>query len=186
MECILLRVQLLWAGQVTRLEDVVMPEAVFFSELQELKHDHGTPRKRCKDQLKKHLAQTGIDRQSWQQEASDRGSWRSSVRRASRKFEAERHEAAKEKRKKQKERAASPSSSVHTFVCRKCSRVRVSRIGVYNHQQACKNGPSTFKKMSSARNQPPCRNAISKFKWLYYMILGLSRTVSRLVLIPVS
>ena len=36
-----------------------------------------------------------VSRQSWQQEASDRDSWRSSVRKASCKFEAERHEAAK-------------------------------------------------------------------------------------------
>ena len=33
--------------------------------------------------------------QSWQQEASDRDSWRSPVKKASRNFEAERHEAAR-------------------------------------------------------------------------------------------
>ena len=53
--------------------------------------------RRYKDQLKKQLAQAGISRQSWQQEASDRDSWRSSVRKASCEFETERHKAAKEK-----------------------------------------------------------------------------------------
>ena len=35
IESILLQVQQHWAGHVTRMEDVRMPKAVFFSELQE-------------------------------------------------------------------------------------------------------------------------------------------------------
>ena len=57
----------------------------------------------------------------------------------SRKFEAERLEAAKERRRRQKERAASLSSSSQTSVCPKCSRVCASRIGLYSHQWACMN-----------------------------------------------
>ena len=54
----MLQVQLRWAGNVTRmeLEDVRIPKAVFFSELQEGKRHRGAPRKRYKDQLKRHLA----------------------------------------------------------------------------------------------------------------------------------
>ena len=63
-------------------------------------------RQRSKDQLKRELAQVGISHQSWQQEASDRDSWRSSVRKASCEFEAERHKAAKEKTQ-EAERASS-------------------------------------------------------------------------------
>ena len=86
-ESILLPVQLRWAGHVTGMEDVRMPKELFFSELQEEKHDRGAPRKRYKDQLKSQLAQAGISHQTWQQEASDRDSWRSTVRKASNKFE---------------------------------------------------------------------------------------------------
>ena len=50
------QVQLRWAGHVTRMEDVHMPEALFSSELQEGKRDHGVPRKRYIDQLKRQLA----------------------------------------------------------------------------------------------------------------------------------
>ena len=110
IESILLQVQLRWAGHVTRMEDTRMPRAVFSTELQEGKRDRGAPRKRYKDQLKRQLSQAGISHQSWQQEASDRDSWRSSVTKASCKFEAERHEAAKEKRRRQKEPASSHSS----------------------------------------------------------------------------
>ena len=88
IESILLQVHLRWAGHVTRVEDVRMPKAVFFRELQEGKRDRGAPRKRYKDQLKRQLAQAGISHQSWQQEASDRDSWRSSVRKDSCEFEA--------------------------------------------------------------------------------------------------
>ena len=57
---------------LAKREDVRIPKAVFFSELQEGKHDRGAPRKRYKDQLKRQLAQAGSSQQSWQQEASDR------------------------------------------------------------------------------------------------------------------
>ena len=134
IESILLQVQLRWAGHVTRMKDIRMQKAVFFSKLQEGKHDRSAPRKRYKDQLKRQLVQAGINHQSWQQEASDRDSWHSSVRKASCKFKAERQEAAKEKRRWQKKRAASLSSSTQTFVCPKCSRVCASRISFYSHQ----------------------------------------------------
>ena len=107
------------------------------------KSDRGAPRKRYKDQLKRQLAQAGIIHQSWQQETSDRDSWRFSVRKASRKFEAERHEAAKERHRRQKERAASESSSAQTAVCPKCSRALASRIGLYSHQRSRKDWPPT-------------------------------------------
>ena len=139
LESILLQVLLRWADHITTMKDVRMPKAVFFSELQEGKRDRGAPRKRYKDQLKRQLAQAIISHQSWQQEASDRDSWRSSVRKASCELEAERHKAAKEKRKRQIERAASLPSSSQIFVCPKCGRGYASRIGLYSHQRACKN-----------------------------------------------
>ena len=97
------------------------------------------PKKRYKDQLKRQLALADISLYSWQQEASERDSWRSSVRKASRKFEVERHEAVKERGRRQKERAAPKSSSAQSFVCPKCSRVCASRIRLNNHQRARKN-----------------------------------------------
>ena len=109
---ILLQVQLRWAGHVTRMEDVRMPKAVFFCELQEGKRDCGAPRKHYKDQLKGQLAQAGISHQSWEQEALDGDSWRSSVRKASCEFEAERCSAAKEKLQ-EAERASTIPTILH-------------------------------------------------------------------------
>ena len=108
---ILLQVQLHLAGHTTRMKDMLMPKAVPFGELQDRKHECGAPRKRFEDQLKRQLSRAGIGHQSWQQEAPDQDSWHSSVRKASHKFKAERHEAAKERCRRQKEPAASLSSS---------------------------------------------------------------------------
>ena len=55
---IMLQVQLSWAGHITRIEDICMPKPVLFSKLQQGKHDHGAPR--CKDQLKRQLAQAQL------------------------------------------------------------------------------------------------------------------------------
>ena len=60
------------------------------------------------------------------------------VRKANSKFETRRVTTAKERCRRQKERAASQSSSVHAFVCPKCSVVCASKIGVYSYQRVCK------------------------------------------------
>ena len=128
------------------MEDVRTPKAVFLIELPEGEaRSWCSPRKRHKDQLKSQLAQAGISQQSWQQEASDRDSWRSSVRNASRKFEAERHEAAKERHRRQIQRAASQPSSAQTLVCPKRSRAT-------NNHTKTDHQPSP--KSSFARNHP--------------------------------
>ena len=102
IESILLQVQVRWAGHVTRMKDVRMLKAVFFNELQEGKRDRDSPRKRYKDQLKKQLAKAGINLMVMAAGGLDGDSWRSSVRKASCKFEAERQEAAKERRGRKK------------------------------------------------------------------------------------
>ena len=65
IESILLQVQPRRAGQITKMEDVRMPIALFFSELQERNCDRDAPRKRYKDKLKRRLAQAEISHQSW-------------------------------------------------------------------------------------------------------------------------
>ena len=94
-----------WQDNVSN-EEVLKRASLASTEsilLQVQLRDRGAPRKRYKDQLERQLAQAGISHQSRQQAASDRDSWRSSVRKASCEFEAERHTAAKEKRRRQKE-----------------------------------------------------------------------------------
>ena len=137
---ILRQVQLRWAGYVTRMEDVRMPKAVFFSELQEGKRDRGAPRKRYKDQLKRQLAQAGISHQSWQLEASDRDSWRSSVSfltvvsSRQRGMKPQRKDVGSRKSEQYPYHPKLKPSSVQSAV-----GLCASRIGLYSHQRACKN-----------------------------------------------
>ena len=151
IESILLQVQLRWAGHITRMEDVHMPKAVFFRELQEGKRDRCTPRKRYKDQRKRQLAQAGIGHQSRQQEASDRDSWRSSVRKASCKFEAEKHEAVKEKRRRQK-------NGQHPYHPYPTPSSVQSAIGCAHQESVC---TATNERASIARNEPSSSSSLT-------------------------
>ena len=69
-------------------------------------------------------------------------------------FEAERHKAAKEKRRRQKGRAASLPSSPQTFVCPKCGRGcdQESVSTATNEHARIDHQPS--QQSSSARNEP--------------------------------
>ena len=83
------------------------------------------------------LQDRGRTGQSWLQETSNPDSWCSSVRKASCKFKLESHKAAKERCRRQKEQAASQSSSARAN-CLKCCRFHASRIRLYSHKKACK------------------------------------------------
>ena len=109
----------------------------------------GALRKRYKDQLKRQLAQAGLRRDSWC----------SSVKKASRTFEAERHETTKERRRRQSERAAFLPSSSQTFVCSKCGRGCASSIGLSSHQRACRNWPSAFPTIPVCQDEPSSNKA---------------------------
>ena len=104
-------------------------------------------KKALQRQMKRQLAQAEISHQSWQQQASDQDNWCSSMRKASHKFEAERKDAETGRYRRLKEKAASQSSATRTLTCPKCSRVCVSRIGLYSHQWAYKNWHLTLQKI---------------------------------------
>ena len=146
---ILLQVQLRRAGHVTRMEDVYMPKAVFFSELQGGKRDQGAPRKRYKDQLEE-AACTSVTQPS----VMAAGGWYSSVRKVSRKFEEEIHEAVKERRRRQKKTSC---IAIILGPSLRLSKVQLGlriKNGTIQPPRACKNRPSAFPKSSSARSQP--------------------------------
>ena len=92
-------------------------------------------------------ARTGLDPASstW---------WPSSVRKASCEFEAERHKAGKEKRRRQKERAAYLPSSSQTFVCPKCDRGAHQESVSTATEEHAKFDHQPSQQSSSARNEP--------------------------------
>jgi transcription termination factor 2 len=89
---------------------------------------------RCPGQL----GLADIQHPTWQQLATDRDSWRSTISKASLEFEARRSEASRQKRQRQKERATAQVPSTEAFICPKCNRSCASRIGLFSHQRACR------------------------------------------------
>ena len=134
----LLKIQLRWAGHVSRMEDHRLPKAIFFGELSDGYRTVGAPLKRYKDSLKNSLNLCHIDNKNWTREAADRDLWRQKISDATATFESNRRETLKEKRQQRKTRSADPSTSHQsTFPCDRCGRICLSRIGLFSHQRAC-------------------------------------------------
>ncbi|XP_069760398.1 uncharacterized protein [Narcine bancroftii] len=90
IESTLLKIQLRWVGHVSRMEDHRLPKIVLYGELSTGRRDRGAPKKRYKDCLKKSLGACHIDHCQWADIASNRASWRLTVRRAATSFEEDR------------------------------------------------------------------------------------------------
>ncbi|XP_071510462.1 uncharacterized protein [Diadema antillarum] len=90
IEATLMKTQLRWAGHVSRMEDHRLPKVMLYGELSSGHRDRGGPRKRYNDCLKKTLSTCNIDHRRWAAIASDRTSWRLTVRRATSAFEDDR------------------------------------------------------------------------------------------------
>ena len=68
----LLKSQLRWAGNVSRMEDHRLPKITMYGELSTGHRDRGAPKKRYKDCLKKSLSACHIDHRQWSTLAADR------------------------------------------------------------------------------------------------------------------
>lgn len=143
IEAILLSRQLRWVGHVCRMDNSRLPKAIFYGELREGKRKTGCPRKRFKDQTKRHLIAAGIPISEWQRLALDRERWRGATRTGSEAFERARRAAAEEKRTRR--RAAQQQQPMDDptqgFVCPHCGKVCRARIGLYSHLRACRRLP---------------------------------------------
>ena len=67
--------QLGWVGHLGRMPDDWLPEAVFWGELVYGVGRMGAPGLGCRDCLKWHLKNAGIDVDTWKDKAHDRSHW---------------------------------------------------------------------------------------------------------------
>ena len=137
IEARLLKIQLRWAGHVSRMEEHRLPKTVLFGELSTGHRNRGAPQKRYKDSLKRNLSCCGIDHLQWTSLASNRSAWRHRTVEATELFESSKRASAKEKRSKRKQRYTQTTSSTQSFPCSHCGRICLSRIGLFSHQRAC-------------------------------------------------
>ena len=139
IESLLLKSQMRWVGHVSRMEDCRLPKMVFYGELKTGWRERGAPNKRYKDNFKNALINCRINQDHWAEVASDRDLWRQSVHRAVTSFEENRIQASKEKRRKRKEHAATPTDTAKNtvYVCSNCNRACLSQIGLFSHKRKC-------------------------------------------------
>jgi len=137
IEATLLKIQLRWAGHVSRMEDHRLPKIVIYGELATGHRDRGAPKKRYKDALKKSLSACNIDHRQWSALAADRGAWRHTVHQSASYFEITRRATLQEKRSRRKHRVVAGPTPDTSFPCSRCGRVCLSRIGLLSHERAC-------------------------------------------------
>ena len=75
IETLLLKLQLPWAGHVSRMDDHRPPKIALYGKLSTGHRDRGAPKKRYKDCLKKSLDSCHIDHYQWSTLAADREAW---------------------------------------------------------------------------------------------------------------
>ena len=140
IEAMLLKSQFRWAGHISRMKDQRLPKIALYSELSTGHRDRGEPKKRYKDHLKKLLDNCHIDHYQWPILAADHEAWCGIIHQAVSSFEGTRRATLKDKclrRKNRKTSAAAATNSNHTFICRRCSRTCLFRIGLFSHQRVC-------------------------------------------------
>ena len=127
VEAILASTQLRWAGHISRMGDERIPKKIFYGELLEGNRRVGGQKLRYKDVLKRHLKAMEIGVSSWEQQASDRSSWRLSLHNG-RKAIQRTLKAASEQRH---HRRHNPG----THQCTVCGRQFHTERGVLQHQR---------------------------------------------------
>ena len=79
VEATLAATQLRWLGHVARMDESRIPKKILYGELAVGKRRRGGQKLRYKDVAKRHLKAMDLDVDSWEDQAADRGRWRSSL-----------------------------------------------------------------------------------------------------------
>lgn len=140
MEALLMQRQLRWCGHVLRMDDNRLPKVVFYSEMAEGKRKHGGQHLRYKDVFKRNLHASDINPDRWEDLASQRASWRSTIHKSVKAFEAHRLETLDKKR--QLIKARPKPSYKYTYnaggqlYCPTCDRIFKTKFGLASHIRA--------------------------------------------------
>ena len=140
IEAMLTKQQLRWSGHILRMGDGRLPKQLLYGELEGYKRIPGGPKLRYKDTLKRSMKACDIDVNTWEVQALDRTSWRSSISRCTSRFEEQRQAHQEEKRAarklRQKARAEGNAPPLPSGTqCPVCGFVARARIGLIGHMR---------------------------------------------------
>jgi len=99
-----------WLGHVHRMEDGRIPKDILYGQLATGKRDTGRPQLHYRDVVKRDLKALEINTEHWEELATDRSSWRSTLTVQLKTGEDQLKRAAEEKRTCRKERFYSYST----------------------------------------------------------------------------
>ena len=115
--------RLRWLGHVRRMNDDRIPKTLLYGELSAEKRNLGRPQLRYRDVRKRDMNELNIDKNKWEELATDRSNWRSYLQ-TTLKF-GKKINALEKKRRLKKKKYCQPCSCQH---CDKWSRSIIIRI----------------------------------------------------------
>ncbi len=113
IEAMVLKLQLRWAGHVSRMEKYHLHRIVLYGELPSGYPNIGAPRKRYKGFLKKSLTACCIDHRQWATQAADRDSWRRTVHLTIWRYPQGQYRGHKEKKEKTRPSSTHPGLDLY-------------------------------------------------------------------------
>ena len=115
------------------MDDDRIPRQVLLGELAEGKRAVGRPKLRFKDICKNSMEDFSIDCNDWENLASDRSAWRSSLRTAAKNYDNVLLNKLIQKRQTRKDGGQNNTS----LICSHCGRICKSMIGRISHERSC-------------------------------------------------
>ena len=100
VEAILTSAQPRWAGHLVRMDEDRIPRAVFYGELKTGPSRISRPTLRYKDVVNRHLNNTCVPLDNWEDLARNRGTWKQTVRSGCRDLDERRAAEAADRRQR--------------------------------------------------------------------------------------
>jgi hypothetical protein len=126
-----------WLGHVVRMDDGRLPKDILYGELAVGKRSVGRPNLRYKDVCKRDLKDLKIDIATWEEQAKERGTWKTTLGNNLLEFENSIKEQHENRRLRRKNPNINVNQNDNEYICIKCRRICLSSIGLISHARRC-------------------------------------------------